>query len=65
MSQSNYEHKEFNDSQLFFHSALFSVFDNVSEVDLQLFVLKNCCNKPNYLNHISSMSDINSTPYCE
>jgi hypothetical protein len=65
MSQRNYEHKKLNDSELFFHSVLFSVFDNVSEVNLQLFVLKNCRNKTNYLNHISSISDINNKPDCK
>ena len=39
MSQGNDEHKKFNDSELFFHLALFCVFNDVSEIYLELFIL--------------------------
>jgi hypothetical protein len=39
MSQGNDKHKKLNDSELFFHLALFCVFNDVSEIYLELFIL--------------------------
>ena len=60
MSQSNNEHEKFDDSELFFHPVLFCVFNDVSEICFELFVLENNSYDSNYFDHVDSISYWNS-----